>query len=253
MGLFDNMKKKFDDMNEQSKAKKADKAIIKQQMNAIKDKIQNKEPITEEEKEFFRENSLLHSNSVEQIATANIKKHQVKTINEIKKQYASVNKNYFINKDEHYLYLKGTYPIFFAEIINFNLDIDQETKTKGTSTGKSSGGMSLGKAAVGGFLLGPTGAIIGGTTGKKKSKSDYDLTSFTEVKSYNISISTLDHGFLKFTFGPKDKALVENLLYWLDYAKDQQIDIEEERELYLQNTGKKLSQLEDEYRELGYL
>ena len=106
---------------------------------------------------------------------------------------------------------------------------------------------------VGGALLGPTGAVIGGTTGKKKSKTDYDLTSYTEVKSYQLNLSTLEHGLIQLKFGPNDKTLVEQLLYCLDLADNLKIDIEEEKELYKQGTEKRLNQLENEYKDIGYI
>lgn len=63
-------------------------------------------------------------------------------------------------------------PIFrFDEIVDYEFSEDGETVTKG----------GLGRAAVGGLLFGGVGAVVGGVTGGKKSK--------TIVKSMKIRIS----------------------------------------------------------------
>ena len=63
-------------------------------------------------------------------------------------------------------------PIFsFSDIVDYELTEDGETITKG----------GVGSAAVGGLLFGSTGAVVGGLTGSKKTK--------TVVKSIRIRVS----------------------------------------------------------------
>lgn len=49
----------------------------------------------------------------------------------------------------------------FSDLVNFELNEDGETLSKG----------GLGKAVAGGLLLGGVGAVVGGVTGKKKQKA----------------------------------------------------------------------------------
>lgn len=254
MGLFDNAKKKLNEMKQQSQAKKEHKAEIKSKVNAIKEKFNNLEPISDQEKEFYQENSFFGQGSIEKMALNAIEKDKKDYIKTLKIQYnIANNRKYFINKDEHYFCINGTFPIYFAEIIKYELKVEEETKTKGNSKGKTSGGLSVGRAIAGGALLGPVGAVIGGTTGKKKNKTSYDLTSYKEVKSYQLDISTIEHGLIQITFQPRDKDLVEQLLYSLDLSQSLKSDLEEEKELYKNGTQKRLEKLENEYKEIGYL
>lgn len=59
----------------------------------------------------------------------------------------------------------------FDEIIDFELSEDGDTITKG----------GIGRAVAGGILLGGVGAVVGGITGKKKTK--------TEIRSINLRVS----------------------------------------------------------------
>lgn len=254
MGLFDNAKQKLNKMKQQSQEKKAHKQEIKKQMNEIKAKFDNIEPISDEEKAFYQENSLFGQGTIEKMALKAIdkdKKDYIKTL-EIDYNIAD-NKKYFINKDEHYFSFNGVFPIFFAEIIKYTLDIEQETKTKGQTTGKTKKGVSLGKAALGGLIGGRVGAVIGGSQGRSNTNTSYDLTSYTEVKSYQLNISTINHGLIQLKFGPQDKTLVEQLLYCLDLSQSLKIDLQDELELYKNGTEKRLNELENKYKEIGYL
>lgn len=254
MGFFDNAKNKFNEMKEQNQIKKEKKEEIKRQIEEIKGKFEQKLPISQDEKEFFQTNSFFGQGSIEKMALKAIDKDKKEYIKTLQIQYKiSDNPKYFINKDEHYFCFNGMFPVFFAEIINHTLEVEEETKTKGNTKGNTSGGLSVGRAIVGGALLGPAGAVIGGTTGKKKSKTDYDLTSYTEVKSYQLNLSTLEHGLIQLKFGPNDKTLVEQLLYCLDLADNLKIDLEDEKELFKQGTEKRLNKLENEYKDVGYI
>ncbi|GMQ56751.1 hypothetical protein AN1V17_11450 [Vallitalea sediminicola] len=84
---------------------------------------------------------------------------------ELTKNFSSTTKigQYLFVDDSNQLFKldkKGEcYP--FSDLVNFELNEDGETISKG----------GLGKAVAGGLLLGGVGAVVGGVTGKKKHKS----------------------------------------------------------------------------------
>lgn len=98
-------------------------------------------------------------------------------------------KQIYINKNTKEWYYRNS----INKILSFNNVIDIEviedessktiTKTKGTDKRK----VALGKGLVGGALLGPVGAIIGGTQGKVKKNS----TSVSKEKNYCTELSIL--------------------------------------------------------------
>lgn len=254
MGFFDNAKNKFNEMKEQNKIKKGKKEEINRQIAEIKNKFEQKLPISQNEKEFFQSNSFFGQGSIEKMALKAIDKDKKEYIKTLQTQYKiSDNPKYLINKDEHYFCINGIFPVFFAEITNYTLEVEEETKTKGNVKGKTSGGLSIGRAIVGGVLLGPAGAVVGGVTGKKKSNTKYDLTKYAEVKSYQINVSTLEHGLIQLKFSLNDKTLVEQLLYCLDLADNLKISLEDEKELFKQGTEKRLNKLENKYKDMGYI
>ena len=78
----------------------------------------------------------------------------------------------------------------FKEIMSCTFS-DSPTTIKGkiTSTTKSSTGSTVGRAIVGDLVAGPAGAIIGGTTGKKKTEfhqeSDKVIHNYTVIVNIN--------------------------------------------------------------------
>lgn len=83
----------------------------------------------------------------------------------------SVGKLFYVDKVNEYFYipvpaatLYNKIPIVysFKNLVDYELVVDGETYSKG--------GASIGRALVGGALFGGTGAIIGGSTGKRKQK-----------------------------------------------------------------------------------
>lgn len=83
-----------------------------------------------------------------------------------------VNEHLFIFEDSSTLVLRGEV-IPFSKVLGFTLNDDTETivhnETQYTSTTKTSTGSMLGRAAVGGVLLGGIGALAGATTAKKET------------------------------------------------------------------------------------
>lgn len=83
----------------------------------------------------------------------------------------SVGKLFYVDKVNEYFYipvpaatLYNKIPIVysFKNLVDYELVVDGETYSKG--------GASIGRALVGGALFGGAGAIIGGSTGKRKQK-----------------------------------------------------------------------------------
>ena len=126
-----------------------------------------------------------------QIQLTNDEKNKLKeTLKSFDKRITlnSLNKIY-INQNTKEWY----YPNKLRKILSFDNIVDIEiiedessktiTKTKGTDKRK----VSLGKGIIGYGLLGPAGAIIGGTQGKVKKNS----TSISKEKNYCTELSIL--------------------------------------------------------------
>ncbi len=128
--------------------------------------------------------------------TADIKKH----IAYVKKNQLlynsfrptdSVGKLFFVDKTKRLFYipvpvssLYNKIPIVYSfdNLIDYELVVDGESYTKG--------GANIGRALVGGAIFGAAGAIIGGTTGKRKQKEI--------IKKMYIKIS-LKHSYDNYT------------------------------------------------------
>ena len=88
------------------------------------------------------------------------------------------------------LVMKGE-EIPFSKVLGFALNDDTETivqnTTQYTSTTKTSTGSMLGRAVVGGVLLGGVGALAGASTAKKET---------TTVPTIGTSTSTTKHHYV---------------------------------------------------------
>ncbi|MFA9375779.1 MAG: SHOCT domain-containing protein [Lachnotalea sp.] len=73
-----------------------------------------------------------------------------------------INRLFYVSDSTLKLYNKIPVVYSFDNILDYEVSLDGETITKG--------GASLGRAVVGGVLFGGVGAIIGGSTGKRKQK-----------------------------------------------------------------------------------
>ncbi len=81
----------------------------------------------------------------------------------------------------------------FSQITGYSLSVNNQIVSSDT---KTSTGSALGRAAIGGALFGPVGAIIGGSTAKKT----------TEYETYNKTVITI------FTNSLSEPAIVLNLV-----------------------------------------
>lgn len=96
-------------------------------------------------------------------------------------------------------------PIFrFDEILDYEFNEDGQTVTKG----------GLGRAVVGGALFGGVGAVVGGITGKKKSK-----TFITSMK-IRISLKNKYHHQIVLDFNPTGSKLQSGSFAYNQYLKE---------------------------------
>lgn len=79
-----------------------------------------------------------------------------------------------------------------TQMMPYSMILDYELLEDGSSVTK--GGASIGRAAVGGFLFGPAGLIIGGVTGKRKQK-DFCTTMQIKITLNNPQTPT---AYIKF-------------------------------------------------------
>jgi hypothetical protein len=90
----------------------------------------------------------------------------------------------------------------FKDILGFNVFDNSTVIYSGqTAVTKSKTGSSLGRAVVGGALLGGVGAIIGGTTGKKETVLSAQTSSVNHSYTIVININDLSTPLIKLTLG----------------------------------------------------
>lgn len=101
-------------------------------------------------------------------------------------------------------------PYHFKDIINFNVCDNSEVLYSGnaTSSTETKSGSMIGRAVVGGVLLGGAGAIIGGTTAKKDSITSISQSSYT-IHKYEIiiTVNSLSKPSLKLEIGNNQDAM----------------------------------------------
>lgn len=94
-----------------------------------------------------------------------------------------------ISEQNNAIYIKGK-EYKFSDLLSCEVVDKSSTQTITTTTqgkAKTSTGSMLGRAAAGGILLGPVGAIIGGATAKKKIETKSDTSTIT-IHNYNVII-----------------------------------------------------------------
>lgn len=122
--------------------------------------------------------------------TLNTRNNKIKYNKAIKPSFFSKRKLYIDEQNKVWHYEKMSRKIHFDEVIS--VDIIEESKnnivtnTFGTDKKK----VALGKALVGGALLGPAGAIIGGTSGKTNRQSTSVATEVEYCNCMDIVIKT---------------------------------------------------------------
>lgn len=148
MGFLDELKGKANDLKDKAKV-----ALDESEKNSnIKKKIKNEETLSVEEKVFFEK---YNKQTVEAFVIEEknkfrpTKRTKHLIIDDDSKQWTTVKTS---NKTFKY-----------SELLSYELIEDGESVTKG--------GVSLGRAVVGGVLFSGVGMILGGLTGKKKSKN----------------------------------------------------------------------------------
>ncbi|OJF95229.1 SHOCT domain-containing protein [Alkalibacterium sp. 20] len=148
MSFLDDLKGKASDLKDKAKVALDES----EKNNNIKKKIKNEEVLISEEKIFFEEynkQSLEEFVIEEQNKFRPTKRTKHLLIDDNSKQWTT-----FKTMSKTFKY---------SELLSYELIEDGEAVTKG--------GVSLGRAVVGGVLFSGVGMIIGGLTGKKKSKN----------------------------------------------------------------------------------
>lgn len=127
------------------------------------------------------------------------KKERIRKYGDISYEYQSKcpYSNIEVYESSKVIYLKygeETWMFNFSDIVKVDIYEDgrissSTTSTSGTSKAKTSS--MIGRAAVGGVLLGGTGAVIGGTTGKREIGTT-STTKTQEVVVYSMVITIND-------------------------------------------------------------
>lgn len=88
----------------------------------------------------------------------------------------------------------------YESLSSCSLEVESYSKIIGkqTSVSKSDTGSLLGRAVVGNMIAGPTGAIIGGVTGKKTTTTSNNLRTVT-MHNYYVHVKTSDSKHPSFT------------------------------------------------------
>lgn len=91
---------------------------------------------------------------------------------------------------QHIKILENVYK--FSDILNFDITDNKETTIReegGTSITQTSTGNMLGRAVVGGVLLGGVGALAGATTAQTKTEYNPSSKIINEIHDYTIHIN----------------------------------------------------------------
>jgi len=90
----------------------------------------------------------------------------------------------------------------FRDIVSFEVFDNSQTIYSGSvSTTKTKTGSMLGRAAVGGLLLGGVGAIVGGTTAGKETVTEGQATTTTHDYSIVVTVNNLSNPIIKINLG----------------------------------------------------
>jgi hypothetical protein len=106
-----------------------------------------------------------------------------------------------INEEESKIKINGE-NYNYSDIVGSEIIIDEDTISISHTTGKNKKKVALGKAAVGGLLLGPVGALIGGTSGKTKvnTKTTTENTDFCDKLQIRVDIDNIKNPFIYVDF-----------------------------------------------------
>jgi len=101
-------------------------------------------------------------------------------------------------------------PYKFDDILNFEVYNDSQVVYSGTTaTTSTKTGSMLGRAVVGGLLLGGAGAIIGGTTGKKETITEGQTATTKHNYDVVLTLNSLSEPTLKVNFADNQNGVQE--------------------------------------------
>lgn len=123
--------------------------------------------------------------------------------------FRKIEKSFIVFENSSTLFIENN-PYHFKDIINFNVCDNSEMIYSGSasSSTKTKTGSMIGRAVVGGVLLGGAGAVIGGATAKKDSNTSISQSSHT-IHNYEIiiTINSLSMPSLKLEIGYNQDAM----------------------------------------------
>ncbi|MDO4593751.1 MAG: hypothetical protein Q4B52_00095 [Tissierellia bacterium] len=271
MGLFDKLQEKFQNREQlkdiENRAKNheyisddernlydrlhrttLEEVVIKNDINELKKRFDQKLPISSEQRAFFNDNN---KNSLDKLAWDRVSKEEIKLFKRIQKEkWVEIERNnIYIYRPEHIFFFNNNGIIFFSDIIDFDVEAEVETTSK--TDGKTKQKFSVGGALAGAAFGGGLGAVIG-SKGRKGTYSS-QTTSKQNVISYLVKIETYNHGALYFKFSAKDRNIADNLVLNLKIALNEKSSLEEEKELFKKGTLEELYGVRKQHYELGYL
>lgn len=103
-----------------------------------------------------------------------------------------INKEFVVWGEKKILFIKGQ-PYAFSDILGYTIDDNQITrhgKVEYTSNTKTNTGSTIGRAVVGGVVAGGVGAVIGGATASKETKTISRQGDDKIIHDYTININT---------------------------------------------------------------
>jgi hypothetical protein len=172
--------------------------------------IENKKEISKKEyseEELSRINSIRNANVVRvNIEIARIKEKAAY----IKEKYGEITKELWERRilicEDSKIVLINEEPYSFSDIMNIELvDNEKQIFQKQSSTTKVSTGNMLGRAVVGGVLLGGVGAIIGGATAKKETIINAPEVHTTHDYNIYITVNSLSNPLITLSIGKNEQ------------------------------------------------
>ena len=169
--------------------------------------IGNKKEILKEEHEEELNNRIRSAN----IARVNIEIARIKEKSAyIEEKYGKITKELWERRilicEDSKIILINEEPYSFSDIINIELvDNEKQIFQKQSSTTKVSTGNMLGRAVVGGVLLGGVGAIIGGATAKKETIINAPEVHTTHDYNIYITVNSLSNPHITLSLGKNEQ------------------------------------------------
>ena len=168
----------------------------------------------------------------------NASTHTTIEINGIEKGNSfNYGEHYFLidDKNQQVLFIKAVGGVITHKIIRYNEIIGVDISENGHSVFNKSTSSAVGRAIVGGVLLGGVGAVIGGVTGKSKEKKTIDSYKIT-IQLIDINNLTYEIEFIDFELELDDlgKELLSQIKSYVNKIKSALLTIIKANEMMIQ-------------------